>query len=48
MAPFPKADQELLVKTGLDVWRDRAKELGPEAVAYQQKLEAELMRVKPR
>jgi TRAP-type transport system periplasmic protein len=48
LPPFPIADKESLVKTGIEVWRDRAKEVGPEAVDYQQKLEAELLRVKPK
>jgi TRAP-type C4-dicarboxylate transport system substrate-binding protein len=44
LAPFSKEDQALLVKTGRIVWREQAKKLGPEAVKYQQALEAALIK----
>lgn len=45
---FNLADKEILVKTGLEVWRERAKAIGAEAVEYQKRLESDLMRVKPK
>jgi len=48
LEPFSRADQDLLVKAALEGWRERAKELGGEAVEYQKKLEAELAKAKPK
>jgi TRAP-type C4-dicarboxylate transport system substrate-binding protein len=45
--PFPEAEQELLVQTGREVWRERAKAHSAEAVEYQKQLEAALMKAKP-
>jgi len=48
LSPFPKADQDLLVKAAVEGWRERAKELGVEAVKYQKKLETALSEAKPK
>ena len=49
LADFPQADKDLLVKTGIEVWRERAKAIGStEAIEYQKKMEEHLIRTKPR
>jgi TRAP-type transport system periplasmic protein len=48
LEPFSRADQDLLVKTAIEGWRERAKELGSEAVEYQKKMEEALVKAKPK
>jgi TRAP-type C4-dicarboxylate transport system substrate-binding protein len=48
LAPFPLADQKRLAQAGYETWVERAKALGPEGVAIQQKLEVEWKRTEPK
>ena len=48
LEPFSRAEQEQVVKTAIELWRERAKTLGPEAVEYQKKLEEALVKAKPK
>jgi len=43
---FSLEDKELVIRTGIEVWRERAKKLGKEAEEYQKGLEKKLMLLK--
>jgi TRAP-type C4-dicarboxylate transport system substrate-binding protein len=40
LPPFSEKDQKILTEAGIEVWRERAKQLGPEGIEYQKTLEA--------